>query len=281
MKKICECCNIEFDAAKKKQKYCSKKCGQCNKRQKKIIKKCEFSGCTNTFEKLPNGLKIFCSRECQVKWQKHSNLGENNPNYGNRKPNMFKHTDEAKKIIKQKVKESWGKKERLQKHLEFFDKHRLKDGSMDWHTEEFRKKISIANVNRLKNGPNVYCGGEYFSKKTKQLEYYDSSWELLRMVELDNDADVKLWTKKHKIYVEYEFGGQTRRHIPDFYLIKNNGNVFIEEIKGWARDDNKLKKQIASIKEYCLKNNIIYVINFFTEKNKEKYKHIIEWEKLN
>ncbi len=71
MIKICECCNIEFNATKKKQKYCSKVCGQCNKRQVKIIKECEFTGCTNTFEKYSNGLKIFCSRKCQVEWQKY------------------------------------------------------------------------------------------------------------------------------------------------------------------------------------------------------------------
>jgi hypothetical protein len=33
--------------------------------------------------------------------------------------------------------------------------------------------------------------------------------------------------------------------------------------------------------EYCITHNIVYLINFFTEKNKDKYKHIIEWEKLN
>ena len=208
-------------------------------------------------------------------------IGEKNPNYGNRKPNMFKHTDEVKKIIKQKVKESWEKKERLEKHLDFFDRHRLEDGSMDWHTKEFRNKISIANVNRLKNHSNIYCNGEYLSHKTKQLEFYDSNWELLRMVELDNDDNVKFWTKRHKIYVEYEFDKQIRRHIPDFYIVKNDDNVFIEEIKGWSKDEEKLKKQILAIKEYCFNNNITYLINFFTEKNKDKYKHIIEWEKLN
>jgi hypothetical protein len=281
MIKICECCNIEFNTTKKKQKYCSKVCGQCNKRQVKIIKECEFTGCTNTFEKYSNGLKILCSRKCQVEWQKYSMIGEKNPNYGNRKPNMFKHTDEVKKIIKQKVKESWEKKERLEKHLAFFDRHRLEDGSMDWHTDEFRTKISIANLNRLKNNSNIYCNGEYLSNKTKQLEFYDSNWELLRMVELDNDDGVKFWTKRHKIYVEYEFNGQIRRHIPDFYIVKSDDNVFIEEIKGWSKDEEKLKKQILAIKEYCFNNNITYLINFFTEKNKDKYKHIIEWEKLN
>ncbi len=281
MEKICECCNVKFITTKKKQKYCSKVCGQCNKRQVKILKECEFTGCTNTFEKLPNGLKILCSRKCQVEWQKYYQLGENNPNYGNRKPNMFKHTEEVKKIIKEKVKESWKKKERLEKHLSFFDRHRLEDGSMDWHTDEFRDKISIANTNRISGGLNVYCDGEYLSYKTKQLEFYDSSWELLRMVELDNDNDVKFWTKKHKIYVKYEFNGQVRRHIPDFYILKNDGIIFIEEIKGWVKDEEKLKCQISSIKEYCVIRDIKYLINFFTEKNKDKYKHILEWEKLN
>ena len=281
MEKICECCNIEFKAKKKLQIYCSKTCSQCKKRQEKIIKECEFTGCTNTFEKLPNGSKIFCSRKCQVEWQKYSQLGENNGNFGNKKPGMFKHTEEAKKKIKEKVKESWKKKDRLEKHLIFLDRHRLDDGSMDWHTEEFRGKISISNTNRITNCENVYKKGKYFSSKTKQLEYYDSSWEKTRMIELDNDETVKFWTKKHKITIKYKLNGLVRRHIPDFYIIKNDDSVFVEEIKGWVKDEERLKKQIIGIKKYCIKNNIQYSINFFTNKNKENYKHIIEWEKLN
>ncbi len=154
MKKICENCKQEFNG-KSSQRFCSKKC--CHKKIEKILKECEIDDCKNTFWVYPNAKnpQRLCSRKCQIMWQKENMRGDKNPNFGNRKPNMFSHTEETKKIIKEKVKKSWESEERLFKHLQFFERHRLDDGSMDWHTNEFREKISKSNINNLlKNKTN-------------------------------------------------------------------------------------------------------------------------------
>jgi hypothetical protein len=44
--------------------------------------------------------KKFCSVKCRNINDAEKYLGSGNPNFGNRKPNMFKHTDEVKKQIK-------------------------------------------------------------------------------------------------------------------------------------------------------------------------------------
>jgi len=51
----------------------------------------------------------------------------------------------------------------------------------------------------------------------------------------------------------------------------------IEEIKGYVEDEEQLKLKIIAVKEYCKINNIQFVIDYV--ENKEKYKHLIEWEK--
>jgi len=284
MTKKCACCQCDFHTRKKKQKYCSKSCAQCEKRQIKIEVECEFSGCTNNFTKLPNSNQRFCGRLCQVEWQKSAQLGEKNGNYGNRKPGMFKHTEAAKKIIKEKVKESWGKKERLEKHLNFFDRHRLPDGSMDWQTKEFRENISQKNIERLLNEEFENTNknskrGYVLNKTTNQNEYFHSSWEHKRMVELNLNDDVVFWTKKHKIVIKYDYNNLRRNYLPDFLIFYKNGDKILEEIKGVILDEERIKTQIIETIKYCNENNLTYKLNFFILKNENKYKKLNEWIK--
>lgn len=284
--KKCGCCNLDFKPRREKQKYCSRICGQCEKKQIKIEVNCEFSGCANNFIKLPNSKKRFCSRLCQVEWQKFSQLGEKNGNFGNRKPGMFKHTDEAKKKIKEKVKDSWGKKERLGKHLIFFERHRLSNGSMDWHTKEFRENISLKNIERLiKESENERNGnhkrGFILNITTNENEFYHSSWEQKRMIELNKDEKVMFWTKKHKISIKYNFGGLKRNYLPDFLILYKDGKKVLEEIKGLILEEERIKAQIQETIKFCKENNLKYEMNFFLPKNQKKYKNITEWiEKL-
>ena len=149
-KKICKCCSIEFVPIKNKQEYCSRGCSHCNKVEQEV-RTCELEECENVFCVYPNTKikKRFCSRKCQVEWQKTSQLGEKNGNFGNRKPNMFKHTEEAKRIIREKVTKSWESVERLEKQIEGINKHRLPNGSLDWITPESRENVSKKNIERL------------------------------------------------------------------------------------------------------------------------------------
>jgi hypothetical protein len=284
MKKICEYCEKEFDTVKDKQRFCSKKCHGDSIKETKILRECEMIGCNNTFYVYPHSKtpQRLCSRKCQVEWQKINMVGENNPNFGNRKPGMFKHSEEAKKTIKKKVTESWKSEDRLIKHLLFFERHRLSDGSMDWHTLEYRDNVSQSNIKRLLNNEENYsyknCSkGYYLNNKTNENERYHSSWELNRMIELNNDKTIKLWTKKHEIVIKYFQNGVTKRYLPDFYIEYFDGKLRIEEIKGYVEDEEQLKLKIIAAKEYCKKKNIEFVINYVD--NEKKYKHLIEWEK--
>jgi hypothetical protein len=281
MEKKCERCGINFNG-KKNQKFCSKKC--IHQKIEKTIKICELNGCDNTFLIYPNTKtpKRLCSRKCQIEWQKINMVGEKNPNYGNRKPNMFKHSEESKNLIKQKIKESWKKESRLKKHLDFFERHRLPDGSMDWHTEEFREKISKANIIRLENNETNFSyknciKGFLLNIKTNESEYYHSSWEMNKMIELNENNNVIFWTKKHGIHIKYYYKNFNKLYLPDFYVEYKNGVKKIEEIKGYIEDEEQLKIKIIACKEYCKNNNLEYTIDYV--ENKEKYKHLIEWEK--
>lgn len=281
MEKNCERCGNKFNG-KKNQKFCSKKCIHIKIEQ--IVKVCELDGCNNIFLVYPNAKipKRLCSRKCQVEWQKINMSGENNPNYGNRKPGMFKHTEETKKILKEKIKESWKKESRLKKHLNFFDRHRLDDGSMDWHTKNFREKISEANIKRLDNNETNFAyknciKGFIHNTKTYDDEFYHSSWEMNKMIELNENENVIFWTKKHKIHIKYFYKNSNKIYLPDFYVEYKNGVKKIEEIKGYVEDEEQLKLKIIAGKEYCRNNNLEYVIDYV--ENKNKYKHLIEWEK--
>lgn len=277
--KKCGCCNIGFKPKRKTQKYCSKTCGQCNKRQEKIKVICEYTGCTNTFHKLLKSQKRFCSRDCQVEWQKYHMIGENNPNYGNKKPGMFKHTDNAKEKIRNKVLESWQTDSRREKHKEFFKRHRLDNGSMDWHTISFRKRISDKNIERLLNCDESFAyksckKGYVLNKTTNKDEFYHSSWEEIRMIELNDDNKIKKWTKKHNIVIEYEIDGKFFKYLPDFYIEYVDGRIIIEEVKGYIENVEIFLSKMKALKNYCEKKSIEFSVNFF--KNSNKYDFLIK-----
>lgn len=282
MKKECEFCKNEFVTHKPTIRFCSKKCSGKSKRIEKILKECQLKNCNNTFYAYPKSSKFLCSKKCQTEWQKINMIGENNPNYGNRKPGMFKHTEETKKIIKDKVKESWKKESRLKKHLEFFDRHRLNDGSMDWHTQEYREKISILNIKRLENNETSFSykncvKGFLLNTKTNKDEYYHSSWEMNKMIEFNENENIVIWTKKHGINISYFYKNMNRIYLPDFYIVFKDGSRKIEEIKGYVEDEDQLKCKIIAGKKYCRENGMTYEINY--GENKNIYKHLIEWEK--
>lgn len=280
MVKKCKECNKEFKG-KKKQLFCSVVCSGKGQRIERECKECEFTGCTNTFEVYVNSksnrIKRFCSRTCQVEWQKYSQLGENNGNYG-RKNSWGTHSSEKRKEISEKIKKSWENPERLQKHLEFLDRHRLDDGSFDFQDEYFRDRISKANINRLVDNPEygayVNCKrGWYTSKKTADDEYFHSSWEEIKMIELDNDKDVLFWTKKHKYVIEYYDNGIKKRYLPDF-LIKNVGEEILE-VKGYVENVKIFKLKTEAAIKYFSNLGIGYSIDFM--KNKTMYSDLIEW----
>lgn len=108
MVKKCKECDKEFNG-KVKQLFCSRVCSGKSQRIDRELKTCEFTGCSKTFEVYVNSktnqTKRFCSRGCQVEWQKHYQLGENNGNYG-RKNSWGTHSKEKRKEISEKIKKA-------------------------------------------------------------------------------------------------------------------------------------------------------------------------------
>jgi hypothetical protein len=277
MEKVCECCGKNFKTYKNKQKYCSKTCGQCNKRQVKIVKECEFSGCTNTFEILLKSNRRFCSVECQCFWQRTSQLGENNGNYG--KENKWgKHDEKMRLLISDKIKKSWLDDGRVIKHNEARERFKLINGYYPNNSPKAREKRSEQNVKRyLETGHlNTYKNckrGYYINNKNGALEYFHSSWEEILMKELDANEKVLNWTKKHNIIIRYKHDGILKSYIPDFFIEYSDGKKIIEEVKGYIDDVDVFKLKKEACEKYCYENNIEYRINFM--KNYNKYKHLL------
>jgi hypothetical protein len=279
MIKECGNCGGEFKTYKKNQLFCSRKCSSEFNRHERIIVECEFTGCTETFEVLKNSKrkKRFCSNECQHNWQKYNQIGVNNGNYG-RENKWGKHSPEKRKEISKKIKKSWENPERLVKHLDFLNKHRLEDGSFDFQDELFRDRISKANIERLKNNPeygayNNCKKGWYKSLKTGDEEYYHSSWGNEKMIELDANDDVIFWTKKHGFVIEYYDGDIKKRYLPDFFI--NDGGEKVLEVKGYINDIENFKIKSEAALNFFKNKKIDYSVDFMGNKN--KYKDLIEW----
>ena len=76
----------------------------------------------------------------------------------------------------------------------------------------------------------------------------DSGWEaeLCRVVE--SHPKVKAYVKNHNVGFEvpYRYGGETRRYLPDFIVLVDDGQGgelnLVVEIKGYRREDAKDKK---------------------------------------
>jgi hypothetical protein len=110
------------------------------------------------------------------------------------------------------------------------------------------------------NNKSFVCG--HYKKNSGELEYYRSSYELKRMVELDNDPSVVCWTTKHGIKIPYTQDGINHNYIPDFYIEYSNGSIIIEEVKGWISDQKKHQCKVESAIKWCRLNNYDYIVNF-------------------
>lgn len=260
----CEYCNIEFSYnINSLKRFCSRGCGsRSNSVQRKLIqcKNCNKNIAiliTNTWTK-------YCDRKCKDEYQKIMFKGENNPNFGNRKPVMFKHTEDAKRRIQKGILKSWQNQERMNKHWKIINEYKEKYGYYPMNNPEAQKrsiesyKVGVLN-NKYKTYTHGKCG-DYISLKTKIHEWYQSSWELIRMIELDEDENVKFWTKKHKICIKL---GNQKYYIPDFLIEFNDGIKLLEEVKGYVRNKELFELKNNKAIEYIKNNNIDnYVVNF-------------------
>ena len=90
-------------------------------------------------------------------------------------------------------------------------------------------------------------------KSAYSLEYYDSSWELDYMKELEQDPNVAKWTKNHGIQIAYfDDNDKLRTFRPDFLVELKDGTKEIHEIKGTHLLNNPItKRKVERGREWC------------------------------
>lgn len=95
-------------------------------------------------------------------------------------------------------------------------------------------------------------------KSPYSFEYYDSSWELELMKELEKDQDIKKWTKNHGIIIPYwDEDGKLRGFKPDFLVEKLDGTKEIVEIKG-KHLLMQFKRKMDAAQEWCKARKISF-----------------------
>jgi len=110
-----------------------------------------------------------------------------------------------------------------------------------------------------KAGPKSILKGSYSSSKTGNSEWFASSYELQRFIQLDADPMVKSWTKKHEFRVRFldTVTEKVRYHLPDLEVILIDGSKRVEEIKGWFKDEDRIKVFLAE--EKCKQLGLVYL----------------------
>ena len=99
-------------------------------------------------------------------------------------------------------------------------------------------------------------------KSPYTLEYYDSSWELEYMKELEDDDSVIKWTKNHGLRIKYfNADNKFKTYIPDFLVEKNDSSIELVEMKGTHLLKNPdTKKKIEFAKKWCEARKMKYRI---------------------
>jgi len=107
--------------------------------------------------------------------------------------------------------------------------------------------------------------GHYESIKTERNEWYDSSYELARMQELDFDEDVIFWKKNYSLKLDYIWGDVSSVYVPDFVVIMSEGRLVIEEVKGYEREKDLVKYQVAQ--KWCEKRDMEFRVLYEEDLN--------------
>ena len=104
--------------------------------------------------------------------------------------------------------------------------------------------------------------GEYEEPKKSpyNFEYYDSSWELELMKDLEADSEVAKWTKNHGIVIPYwDDDGKLRGFKPDFLVEKIDKSIELIEIKG-KHLLLQFKRKNDAAHEWCKARKIMFRI---------------------
>ena len=99
-------------------------------------------------------------------------------------------------------------------------------------------------------------------KSPYTLEYYDSSWELEYMKELEEDESVAKWTKNHGLRIKYfNTENKFKTYVPDFLVEKMDRKIELVEMKSTHLLKNPdTQKKMEFAKKWCAARGITYRI---------------------
>lgn len=240
--------------------FCSEQCKKeyHNTPEYKLIKRQaalkQWEGNTQRKSKLSKSTKKRFQDNPELRDTARNNLKAYNDLHKG-KGNGIPHTEDHKKYISEKldgIKRSKETKKKIktnhwattEQRQEVIEKMSLRFGGESWELakQKMSETRSQLMAEGLLNTKTKGKTGYYISKKTKQKEYFQSTYELYRMIQLDQDVDVIHWTKKHGIAISFISEKKTKKYIPDFYIIKT-GCKILEEVKSPWTDKNEIYKQ--------------------------------------
>ena len=245
----CEQCGIIFKVINGKGKFCGLECYHkslktLDKYKSKVCLYCHKPFISIAKSKVQIGLNKYCSKHCR-----RTHQGE------------LQRTGIYKTCV-------WCNKSFYVKNCNRSYRFCNKQCASSYKTGKPNPKASITIANLVASGKfnpkrNYYKQGYYISKVTGNREWFGSSYEERRMIQLDSLG--MRWTKKHGIKIKYIDSKQNLRHyIPDFLI----GDDIIEEVKPsnlvHSNMDNNNLKYDAAI-EYCKLNGYHYQV--ITEKD--------------
>ena len=100
------------------------------------------------------------------------------------------------------------------------------------------------------------------SSKTGVIEMYGSSYELRRFKALDAAPNVKSWTKRHRVMIPYVAEYRSHWYIPDILVEMNDGKMFLEEVKGYVRDQVAFDAKNKAAEALCERRGWVFRILF-------------------
>jgi DNA-binding CsgD family transcriptional regulator len=164
---------------------------------------------------------------------------------------------------------------------------RLDLGEKGWAVRDWAAKAGIARTLSeatslsVQNGRVVYSGinTPWQSAKTGRWEMAHSTYELLRMAQLDADESIADWSKKTPMVQYTDASGKQRTYVPDFLIEYEDGRTVVEEVKPeFQLSTPTVKAKLDAAREQFKKQGIEFRIvtqhDIGTDKIQEAYKQM-------